>query len=381
MASTREHLRNPAGLLGTARALSRQSARIRVQRLRRASLTIGQAAVAAGLAWLVAHQVAGHEMPFFAPVAAILTLGLTHGQRGRRAVELAGGVALGIGVGDLIVFAIGTGWWQIAIVVALAMVAAVLVGGGTLLVNQCAVSAVLVATIQPPVDGIDGTRFLDALIGCSLALLVNALAPTDPIRLVRREVDPVFDELSAALEDTATALERRDRAAAGAALARARAIDAPLARFREALDVGREMVALAPPRRRARRRLAVFETAQAGIDNAIRNTRVLARGAIRAVELDEHVPPLAVEAIRDLAEAVRELAGELEDPIGSTASEEAALRAAARSTAALEETANLSSSVIVGQIRSTAVDLLRGIGMEGDEARSAVRDARARLRV
>jgi hypothetical protein len=35
--------------------------------------------------------------------------------------------------------------------------------------------------------------------------------------------------------------------------------------------------------------------------------------------------------------------------------------------------------VIVGQVRSTAVDLLRGMGMEGDEARSAVRDARARL--
>ena len=49
---------------------------------------------------------------------------------------------------DLLVIAIGTGAWQLAVVVGLAMVAAVLVGGGVLLVNQAAVSAVLVVTLQ-----------------------------------------------------------------------------------------------------------------------------------------------------------------------------------------------------------------------------------------
>ena len=35
----------------------------------------------------------------------------------------------------------------------------------------------------------------------------------------------------------------------------------------------------------------------------------------------------------------------------------------------LEGTGNLSVSVLVGQVRSTAVDLLRGTGMSYDEAR------------
>jgi hypothetical protein len=113
----------------------------------------------------------------------------------------------------------------------------------------------------------------------------------------------------------------------------------------------------------------------------VRNTRVLARGAIRAIELDEHVPPLAIAAIGELATSVRALERELADPNRGSEAEDAALRAAARSTAALEVTGNLSASVIVGQVRSTAVDLLRGMGMDGDEARSAVRDARARLGV
>jgi hypothetical protein len=43
----------------------------------------------------------------------------------------------------------------------------------------------------------------------------------------------------------------------------------------------------------------------------------------------------------------------------------------------LEGTTNLSVSVIVGQIRSTATDLLTGIGMSYEEAAEAVRTAAA----
>ena len=37
------------------------------------------------VAWLVATEVVGHARPFFAPVSAMITLGLTQGERGRRA--------------------------------------------------------------------------------------------------------------------------------------------------------------------------------------------------------------------------------------------------------------------------------------------------------
>ncbi len=111
-------------------------------------------AVAASLAWVVATEVLGHARPFFAPVAAVVTLGLSLGQRRRRAVEVAFGVALGILVADLLVFVIGTGTWQIAVVTALAMGTALLLGGGPLVVSQAATSAVLVTTLQPPDGGI-----------------------------------------------------------------------------------------------------------------------------------------------------------------------------------------------------------------------------------
>ena len=54
---------------------------------------------------------------------------------------------------------------------------------------------------------------------------------------------------------------------------------------------------------------------------------------------------------------------------------EPALRAAAPATHVLDGTANLSVSVFVGRIRSTATDLLTGIGMTYEEATEAVRTA------
>ena len=52
-----------------------------------------------------------------------------------------------------------------------------------------------------------------------------------------------------------------------------------------------------------------------------------------------------------------------------------ALRAAGQATLVLQRTGNLSVSVIVGQIRSTAVDLLRSTGISYDDAAEAVRAA------
>ncbi|MCW3041264.1 MAG: rane protein-like protein, partial [Solirubrobacterales bacterium] len=52
-----------------------------------------------------------------------------------------------------------------------------------------------------------------------------------------------------------------------------------------------------------------------------------------------------------------------------------ALDAAARATLGLERTANLSTSVIVGQVRSTATDLVKALGASDEEAVEAVRAA------
>jgi hypothetical protein len=117
-------------------------------RLRENLLPVLQTAGAAALAWFLATTLLGHSNPVFAPIAAIVSLGATRGQRARRAIELMLGVALGITAGDLLTSVIGVGVWQLAVIVALAMAAAILLGAGLLLLSEAGVSATLVATLQ-----------------------------------------------------------------------------------------------------------------------------------------------------------------------------------------------------------------------------------------
>jgi uncharacterized membrane protein YgaE (UPF0421/DUF939 family) len=365
-----------APLIEEAAERSRVSMQTRLERLRLAWRSVLQAGVAAGVAWVIATEVFGHERPFFAPVAAIITLGLTISERGRRAVEVAIGVALGIAVGDLLVLGIGVGAAQLSLVVMLATALAIFLGSGQMLATQAAVSAALVATLQPPTDGVTFARFLDALAGGTVALVVNGLVlPADPVAMVRRAARPLAAELAATLEDVAEAIVSRDRDLAERALLRARAIDELSGRFAEAVNVSRETTRYAPPRRRLRGRVETYADAAAQMDLAVRNVRVLARGTIRAVRLQENVPPETADAIRDLAAAVRASADALDDAAAVDRVRHHALNAAATATLVLEGTGNLSVSVIVGQVRSTATDLLAATGMEPDEAADMVRRA------
>ena len=365
-------------LIEEAAERSRVSMRTRLERLRVSWRSIVQAGVAAGLAWVIATEVFGHSRPFFAPVSAIITLGLTTSQRGRRAVEVAIGVAVGIAVGDLLVLGIGVGAAQLSLVVMLATAIAIFLGSGQMLATQAAVSAALVATLQPPTDGVTFARFLDALAGGTVALIVNALLlPADPVRIIRGAARPLLEELAATLEDIAVAIRERDRSLADAALVRARGIDELTDRFDDAVDMARETTVYAPLRRRSRGRVDDYAAAAARIDLAVRNVRVLARGTIRAIRLDENVPPQVAEAVRELAAAVLAFSRSLEDPGRAAEVHDHALSAAATATQVLEGTGNLSVSVIVGQVRSTATDLLQGTGMSHDEAADEVRRAAA----
>src|SRR3954465_4786398 len=189
-------------LLEEAAERSRTSMRTRFERLALAWRSLLQTAVAATLAYLVATEVVGHPRPFFAPVAAIVTLGITIGQRRRRAVELALGVAVGIAIADLLVLLTGPGVAAIALVVLLAMGTAVFLGSGQIFATQAAVSAVLVAVLQPPGHhGLSGARFVARLGGGGVACAFTPPPPpAAPLRMVRRAAEPVLEELALTLE-------------------------------------------------------------------------------------------------------------------------------------------------------------------------------------
>jgi uncharacterized membrane protein YgaE (UPF0421/DUF939 family) len=338
---------------------------------------LAQAAVATPVAWVLAQQLFGHARPIFAPVAALIGVSTSLGQRRRSAIEMVIGVALGIGIADALVVLIGTGPAQIAAVVCGAMAVAIAAGGSTVLVGEAAASALLVITIQLPGTGLSGVRFLDSLLGGVVALAVTALLPRNPVQAVHRAAARLLSELAGTLEDVARALERRDADLAERAWTRAH--DLRVGELDGAVAAGREMLQLAPLRGRTREQFARYELAAVQIRSALTSVEALSRGVVRALNVKDNVPAPVPDALRDLAETVRTLDQYLDDPEGRPVVREPALRAAAQATLVLEQTANLSVSVIVAQARSTAVDMIRGWGLDREEAEQLVRDAARRL--
>jgi uncharacterized membrane protein YgaE (UPF0421/DUF939 family) len=365
----------------------RSRGRAGARRVRASWLPILQCSMAAGLALWVAGDLVGHTRPFFAPIAAVLSLGMSLNSRLRRTAELVVGVSIGVLVGDLLIAQIGSGLWQLVLVVALALVIAVFTDGGTLFVNQAAVSAVLVTTLLPPTEtgGID--RCIDALIGGLAGILVAAVIPAHPVRIVRRVARRVLDDLVTVLTEIATALREGDRESASRALARARDTQAVIDELRTAVSSAGEVVTVSPMHRPRRAMLRRYRTLAERADYAHRNARVLARRAMTAIEDGEPVPPGLPDAITELAASVEALIGELGQDGDREKARGPILEAVQHAPVLADPGAvvarpaegqpaaapAVSAPVLVAQVRSIAVDLLQATGMTRSEALRALR--------
>jgi len=356
-------------------SVARREAERSLGRFRAGIWPVVQTALSATLAWSAAALILGHEQPFVAAIAAVISVGAVAGQTLKRAAEWILGVAVGLAVADLIMLAIGTGPIQTGVMVGLAMSVALLIRGGIMFWTEAGVSALLVSGLDPTTYGVSPDRFLEALVGGGVALVVSATFPSNPSLRARQAARPVLEDLATVLRDVAAALLGGDLALAQGALAEARRVDVPVVRLREELDSGYQIAHYAPPRMRHLGRLGYYAVAADQLDLAVRNTRVLARAAVTLVRDKGAVPGGLVEAILGLALAVEALAGYLEQPDHPLDVREFALEAAREATAVLETSNDLATSALVAQIRSTATDLLQAAGMSPDEALEALGEA------
>ncbi len=344
----------------------RGSARIGISRVSSSWFAILQAAVAAGLSWFLARLIVGQPQPFFAPAAAVISLGLSRGQPRRRAVELSIGVAVGIGIAALIVKLIGVGAIQVTVLVALVMAVALLFGSSPILINQAAVSALLIMTL--PGQGAEIDRFLDACVGGAVAVLLGQfLLFRDPFAEVAEARRVALADLAGALEEIAAVLAKPDLAAAEAALARARRLDDQVDHLYDAVNEAGETVSFSPRRRTLLERLDPQSDAAPQLDYAVRDTRVLARATATATRREVALDPGLARGVEALAEAARALG-----PSRPGGDEEVArlATAAAREASRADTGGALWATMIVGQSRAIAFDLLRAAGEGADEARA-----------
>lgn len=348
-------------------ARGRRSLDQRLVRLRSRSWQIGQCAVAAALSWLAAAELLGHPQPFLAPVAAIVSLGVSYGQRLRRVAEVTVGVAVGVGVADLFIHWAGTGLWQIAVIVAVSMTTAVLLDAGNLLVTQAAVQSVIVAILLPnPEAGL--SRWLDALVGGAVALVAATVVPRAPLRRPREHASRIVHHLSRLLRAAADSVEEGNVDDAVRTLEDARGTEAALNDLRTAAREGLDVVRSSPLRRRHRPAVRKMAELVVPLDRAIRNTRVLVRRTVAVTRAGEAIPDSYLALVDRVAEATDLIADEFAAGRLPVAARQP-LADIAEQTAIQTLPGGLSAAVVLAQVRSIVIDLLQLTGLSAEEAR------------
>jgi uncharacterized membrane protein YgaE (UPF0421/DUF939 family) len=327
------------------------------------------------VAWWIAADLLDHPSPFFAPIAAVLSLGTSYGQRLRRVVEVALGVAVGVFVGDLFVLLVGSGAWQVGLVVTLSMSVALLLDAGRLLVTQAAVQSIVVVTLLPDPEAAF-TRWSDALVGGAVALAAATAVPRAPLRRPRLQAAVVMRKVAALLDTAASVMTDGDVDTALSLLEDARSTDGLIRELQDASDEGLSVVASSPFRLRHRSEQRRMAELVEPLDLAMRNTRVLVRRAAVAAYRRERVPDGYGRLCADLGSCAAHIAEELEaDRLPAAA--RAGLLEVAAGTAQVGRGPDLSAEVVLAQIRSITADLLRITGMGVMESTDAIPPASA----
>ncbi|MFU8870480.1 FUSC family protein [Micromonospora sp. SL4-19] len=337
-----------------------------------------QAGLATAGAWLIATDFLGRNAPVFAPVAALATIASATGQRTRQTVELLIGVGLGITVADVLLYFIGTGSWQIAVVVSSSIALGLLVAGRSgALVSQSGATATLFATLSGSQKALEVPRILDAAVGAAVGFLAVALLwPLNPLRGIDRAAKPFFETLTTAIHTAARALATGDRDLAAQALNRLNSsVTSNAAQLNEALRATEEIVTLAPWWRHLQNRYQQYRAAADQFDAFIIDARVLIRRIVTLLEYHEPVPPALHQAIEALGDAVAHLHRDCATVPAAGRARNTILEAARRAGQVDGQHAGMFGETVVLQIRSAASDLLRATGIPPEQANKQVRDA------
>lgn len=351
----------------------------RTSRVRKRFFYILQATIGAGLAYAVAHLFFGHEQPFFAPMAVVIILGLSGGSRLSRAVELSMGGVFGVAVGTLLVHYIGSGPFQITLVVGIALLVASFLSKSPLLSNQMVIGCILIATILPPETAGGFERIIDALIGSSIGLATIAFLPSSALSEGRTEIRNVLAITASVLSDVSRGLKAKDPATIQAARDAVRGTQGDINRMLEAAKSGRETINVSPWLRAQRRQINSMERILAPVDNCIRGVRVMSRRALVLAEDGDVVSDRQVAMIDELADIAQALSNLYDKNAQKQEAQEIPalihrLRVVgAQATMDVVEEKNLLNAyAILAQTRSAVVDLLMVCGMSRESAIAAL---------
>ena len=328
-----------------------------------------QIVAAAIAAYSFSVFVLGHENPIFAVTVTIASLGFTRDARIRRVLQTALGIVVGIVLSEVMLFLVGVGVWQVAVVLFVALISARFLSGTAAFALTVGGQAMLVY-IMPAPEGGPYIRSLDALVGGAVALLFTALVPRDPIGMASKDAGKLFTVFLDAVDALKVAVRNADVKIVDAALIRVRGSQPLVDNWRMSLDSAVSVSKISPLLRKHRSDLSDQVRLMRGMDLATRNLRVVVRRLDFLIR-DEKPRPYLADLFDQISVATAVLAKGLEGP-------DALLEARALYLEIIRQldpkkfgiADQLREASVLLLLRPLLVDLLCASGMSEDAARA-----------
>ncbi|MBB5490758.1 FUSC family protein [Nocardiopsis metallicus] len=202
------------------------------------------AVIAATLAWAIAGGLVHDHSPFFAPIAAVIALNASGGERGANALRLLTGVFIGILAGELALLVTDRNAAAMALATAVAMTAAAAINAERIVIGQAAGSAILttifVGAASPGID-----RLVDALIGAGVALVFSQLFfPARLVAMLRRIEEDALNEMADMLALVGRSLEEEGDASSEQVVNRLGGLSRPMAALSRARESSKSTIRL-----------------------------------------------------------------------------------------------------------------------------------------
>jgi uncharacterized membrane protein YgaE (UPF0421/DUF939 family) len=277
-----------------------------------------QMAVAAGASWLVSTWVFGAPVGY-APITAIVAMGLGRERRIGRSIVLVAGLVVGIAVAEIAARLVGTGWWQVGLILGISALIAGVVFDVQLAVTYAAINAVVLFG-TPGADGWIPDRAVDAVIGVVVAFVVTYLVvPPRPDAEIAVRMHTVADVAVTALGDAARLLADRDVNDRRIALDGAQHVDTELGRLPGTVDHALDVVRFAPLRWGRRDRVERLAVAAVDLGSVVTTASTIVRLTDRAIVDDVDADPSLAEAIESAAAVLDTLVSAIADGDGDGA--------------------------------------------------------------
>ena len=316
-----------------------------------------------------AHFVLGHPTPLIAVTVVISTLGFARDARPRKVVESAFGILIGIVLAEVLRLGIGSGVWQLAIVVLVTLLVARAVSANPAFALAAATQSALVMILPTPVGG-PFSRSLDGLVAGVTALLLTALIPRDTRRIAVRDGRALASTVSQAVASMLEGLMESNEPAATLAVERLRKTQALIDNWATSLESAIAVARIAPFLRRQLPDLRRQEALLRGFDYASRHLRVIARRTFYLLHEGGGRQEL-IELYGAIATAIDLLAESIEDAAKLGEASSVLRELAPRlDPETFMPNAPVTESVMVLLCRPLVVDLLVATGMPNDDARA-----------